>query len=150
MNSLIVKSLYAAHHDRRDVDMFLSPRLVKDYLHVDDYCVAVVKCCEKGLWRRDFNVAAETPYTAQQIVEIMSHVTGDDIASRLNWHPDTDYLGNHRLSSVKVRSSADWEPYIGLKLGVEMIWKNVRGLTHNPLLYLDEAKKKGVDLLSHF
>jgi nucleoside-diphosphate-sugar epimerase len=150
MNSLIVKSLYAAHHDRRDVDMFLSPRLVKDYLHVDDYCVAVVKCCEKGLWRRDFNVAAETPYTAQQIVEIMSHVTGDDIASRLNWHPDTDYLGNHRLSSVKVRSSADWEPYVGLKLGVEMIWKDMRGLTHNPLLYLDEAKKKGVDLLSHF
>ena len=150
MNSLIVKSLYAVANDRRNVDMFLNPRLVKDYLHVIDYCVAVVKCCEKGLWRRDFNVAAETPFTAQQIVEIMSQATGDDVASRLNWYPETDYLGNHRLSSVKVRTCTDWHPYISVGMGIEMIWKDINSVTHNPLQYLDEAKRKGVDLLSHF
>ena len=150
MNSLIVKSLYAVANDRRSVDVFLSPKLVKDYLHVDDYCIAVVKCCERGHWHRDFNVAAETPFSAQQIVEMMSEVTGDNVLGRLNWHPETDYLGNHRLSSVKVRTCTDWTPNIDIGLGIEMIWKDIRSLTHNPLQYLDEARKKGVDLLSHF
>ena len=39
---------------------------------------------------------------------------------------------------------------IGIGLGIEMIWKDIKSLKHNPLQYLDEAKKKGVALLSHF
>lgn len=150
MNSLIVKSLYSVANDRRNVDMFLNPSLVKDYLHVDDYCSAVVKCCEGGHWMRDFNVAAETPFSAQRIVEMMSQVTGDDVLARLNWHADTDYLGNHRLSSVKVRTCTDWTPSIDLRTGIEAIWQDIGRLSHNPLQHLDEARQKGVDLLSHF
>lgn len=150
MNSLIVKSLYSVANDRKNVDMFLNPRLVKDYLHVDDYCNAVMKCCEGGHWQRDFNVSAETPFSVLKIVEMMSQVTGDDILARLNWHTDTDYLGNHRLSSSKVRTCTDWSPNIDLRLGIETIWKNIKDLQHNPLQHLDEARQKGVDLLSHF
>jgi len=81
---------------------------------------------------------------------MMSEVTGDNVLGRLNWHPETDYLGNHRLSSVKVRTCTDWTPNIGIGFGIELIWRDIRSLTHNPLQYLDEARKKGVDLLSHF
>ena len=151
MNSLIVKSLYSVANDRRNVDMFLDPTLVKDYLHVDDYCEAVISCCHSQAWREDFNVAAETPHSAGDIVRMISDVTGDDVESRLIWHPGTDYLGNHRLSSVKVRSKVDWSPrFETLRMGVEHIWSNIRTLRHNPLTHLDEAKRRGVDLLSHF
>jgi nucleoside-diphosphate-sugar epimerase len=150
MNSLIVKCLYAASRDRRGVDMFLNPARVKDYLHVIDYCNAVLMCCERNLWGRDFNVAAETPLSARKIVEIMSEITGDDIESRLVWHPDTDYLGNHRLSATKVQSATGWDPVITLTSGICEVWREAAGLTHNPLHHLEEAKRKGVDLLSHF
>jgi dTDP-glucose 4,6-dehydratase len=151
MNSLIVKSLYSVANNRRDVDMFLDPSLVKDYLHVDDYCEAVVGCCYAQMWRDDFNVAAETPLSAVSIVRMIGEVTGDDVESRLIWHPGTDYLGNHRLSSVKVRSKVDWRPrFETLRDGVSHIWRNISGMSHNPLVHLDEAKRKGVDLLSHF
>lgn len=151
MNSLIVKSIYAVANDRRDVDMFLSPNMVKDYLHVDDYCAAVVACCERPLWGSDFNVAAETPNTARQIVQMISYVTGDDVESRLKWHPNTDYLGNHRLSSMKVRSMVDWTPKLGsLHAGILHIWSGVKEMRHNPLVHLDSAKQRGLDLLSHF
>jgi nucleoside-diphosphate-sugar epimerase len=150
MNSLIVKCLYAASRDRRGVDMFLNPARVKDYLHVIDYCNAVLMCCERNLWGRDFNVAAETPLSARKIVEIMSEITGDDIESRLVWHPDTDYLGNHRLSATKVQSATGWDPVITLTSGIREVWREAAGLTHNPLHHLEEAKRKGVDLLSHF
>jgi nucleoside-diphosphate-sugar epimerase len=131
--------------------MFLSPNMVKDYLHVDDYCTAVVACCESPLWGSDFNVAAETPHTARQIVQMISHVTGDDVESRLKWHPNTDYLGNHRLSSMKVRSMVDWTPKFGsLQTGIVHIWSGVKEMRHNPLVHLDTAKQRGLDLLSHF
>ena len=150
MNSLIVKGLYAASRDRTKVDMFLNPAKVKDYLHVVDYCNAVIKCCERNLWCRDFNVAAETPLSARKIVDLMSEITGDDIESRLVWHPDTDYLGNHRLSATKVQSSIGWEPSITLHSGIKQIWREANDLTHNPLHHLEEARRKGVDLISHF
>jgi nucleoside-diphosphate-sugar epimerase len=80
----------------------------------------------------------------------MSEITGDDIESRLVWHPDTDYLGNHRLSATKVQSATGWDPVITLTSGIREVWREAAGLTHNPLHHLEEAKRKGVDLLSHF
>lgn len=151
MNSLIVKGLYAAANSRSGVDMFLDPDKVKDYLYVDDYCRAVVSCCERGLWGQDFNVAAETPHSAREIVQMLSEAAGDDIEGRLVWHPEVDYLGNHRLTAAKVRMATGWTPrHASLRQSITHVWQGIKDVTHNPLSHLDEARSRGVDLLSHY
>ena len=105
MNSLIAKTFFAAKHDKDNIDMFLDPKLWKDYIHVSDFCNAVVigSTSEQGV-NQDFNVSAQTPRSVGEIVNIMSEMLGSDISTRIKWHPKTDYLGNHRLSSKKFRT----------------------------------------------
>lgn len=152
MNSLIAKSIYASLNDR-SVDMFLDPTKVKDYLHVSDFCGAVELVCRDIMgpgWGTDWNVAAETPVPASGVVdEIEKNLPGT--RGRIKWHPGTDYLGNHRLSSQKIRTKLGWKPSLDLSQGILQTLEWIRGASdYNPLKYLDEAAAKKVDLLQHF
>ena len=157
MNSLISKILYASLTGKASVDMFLDPRKVKDYIHVSDFCKAVEIACMSG-WGTDWNVAAETPMPAGQIVTTMSDVMKSDLDSIVKWHPQTDYLGNHRLSSDKIRSNLGWKPELsledGIKITADWIYHTTAPGTssggYNPLKYLEEAKQNGTDLLEYF
>ncbi|MDB4337521.1 NAD(P)-dependent oxidoreductase [bacterium] len=152
MNSLIAKSIYACKNNHKSIDMFLDPEKIKDYMHVDDFCNAVLTGCLSGRWGEDYNVAAETPYNTREIVEIISKTTGFDVASAIKWYPKTDYLGNHVLSSRKFRSHTGWSPDISLDLGIQMSAQTIMSDTgkYNPLKYLNEAKEKGIDLTVYY
>lgn len=154
MNSLVAKSIYASLQGKNSVDMFLDPTKVKDYLHVSDYCAAVTLICESPAgWGTDFNVAAETPHTAAEIVRMVSRAAGKDVEKIVRWHPKTDYLGNHRLSSEKVRKQIGWSPRLDLEGGIKETYEWITSSaasSYNPLKYLDEAAKKNKDLLQHF
>ena len=154
MNSLMAKSFFSHLRSRDSVDMFLDPMKKKDYLHVEDYCDAVAIACADGLWQDDFNVAAETPFSVGEIVDVMSGACGHDLTYMIKWHPETDYLGNHILSSKKFRYASNWEPRITLKEGITRSWRsilaNVHNHEYNPLRYLDEAQDKGIDLTKFF
>lgn len=154
MNSLMAKSFYSHLKRRKSVDMFLDPKKKKDYLHVEDFCDAVAIACIGGYWCDDYNISAETPLTVGEIVDVMSDACGHDLLYMIKWHPATDYLGNHILSSEKFRCATGWSPKISLKDGVVMSWRSI--LSHyndreyNPLRYLDEAETKGIDLTKFF
>lgn len=154
MNSLIAKSIYASLQNKDSVDIFLDPNKIKDYLHVSDYCEAVAMICENSdAWWTDFNVAAETPHTAAEIMSAVSKVVGKNVDKIVRWYPKTDYLGNHRLSSDKVRKQIGWAPRLDLEGGIKATYDWIlsnSGGDYNPLKYLDEAKTKGTDLLQHF
>lgn len=155
MNSLIAKSFFAHMTDREPLDMFLNPDKIKDYLHVDDFCDAVVMACDQGLWNDDFNVAAETPHTTSSIVKMLDEMTNNDVSRRIAWHPETDYLGNHRLSSQKFRLASGWLPKISLMDGMARSLKSIRESLDNkdgydPMRFLDEADQKGVDLTKFY
>jgi len=152
MNSLIAKSLYALKEDRHNIDMFLNPAKIKDYLHVTDYCTAVTTACYEGLWKDDFNIAAETPYHVSKIVDMISESTNSDIARRISWHPETDYLGNHMLSSEKFRKKTSWQPKISLAEGIGQSYKDISSdaSDYNPLVHLDSAKNQDIDLTDFF
>ena len=70
----------------------------------------------------------------------------------LNWHPETDYLGNHVLSSAKFRNVTGWSPKYTFDKGLIKSWRSilVAGKSYNPLVHLQEARKKGVDLNQFF
>ena len=152
MNSLIAKTIYGALNNESEIDMFLNPNKVKDYMHVKDFCSAVLRACELGLWNDDYNVAAETPYNTREIVEMISRATDKDVEKVLRWHPETDYLGNHVLSSRKFRTHSDWEPSVDLYSGIVESFKTIyydEG-EYNPLKHLKEAQERGVDLTDYY
>ena len=151
MNSLIAKSIYAALNNVDNVDMFLDPEKIKDYMHVSDYANAVLTAIIKDLWFDDWNVAAETPYTTLDIVKTVERECNLNLSKVINWHPQTDYMGNHRLSSRKFRKAADWHPKMDLISGIKDSFSTiVTAKSYNPLTYLEEANTKGIDLTEFF
>lgn len=154
MNSLIAKSIYAHLNGKDSVDMFLDPSKVKDYLHVVDFCRAVETVCRDISgpgWGTDWNVAAETPIPASEVMSLIDDVLGAGVSSRVRWHPRTDYLGNHRLSARKIREKLGWKPERDLAQGIRETYEWIKGAEgYNPLKYLDEAADKKLDLLQHF
>lgn len=152
MNSLVAKGFFSSINDRRDVPMFLDPRKKKDYMHVEDFCDAVALACHLGLWGEDFNVSAEEPLETGEIVRMMSEVADDDIDARLRWHPETDYLGNHLLSSEKFRKASGWQPRLPFSEGLKRSWASIRAQSdgYDPLIHIDQANGQGLDLVNFF
>ena len=161
MNSLIAKIFYAHLTGMKRVAMFLDPTKFKDYIFVDDYCRAVVRAAIEGLWGEDFNIAAETPLTAGHIVHTMSSLVGTDLSDNIDWYPETDYLGNHRMSSEKfrhhLRRSPVWKPELTLNDGLARVLEDIRkqvedpeGSSYNPLHHLEKAQDEGVYLPEFF
>lgn len=152
MNSLPAKTFYAQHRGVASIPMFLDPEKSKDYMHVEDFCDAVALGCDAGLWHQDFNISAEQPLKTGEIVNLMSSVCGHDLEKIIKWHPETDYLGNHILSSEKFRNATAWTPKFTLAKGLRQSWESILGASsqYNPLSYLDEAQKRGVDLVQYF
>ena len=156
MNSLMAKTFYTSSIPKK-VDMFLDPTKYKDYLHVEDFCDAVSLACKMGLYGKDYNIAAETPLVTSEIVDLMSEISGKDLKLLIDWKPETDYLGNHRLSTAKFRGDTEWMPKITLEDGLRKSYdsiaqdtKNPDGSTYNPLVYLDKAESDGVDLTKFY
>ena len=151
MNSLIAKSIYGALNGKKAIDMFLDPTKIKDYMHVNDYCDAVLTAIHMNMWRQDWNVAAETPFMTGEIVDLIQEVTHLNLADVVRWHPKTDYLGNHRLSSSKFRNISGWSPKIDLETGIRMSFESiVKSNGYNPLRYLEEAKERNIDLTKFY
>tara|TARA_A100001011_G_scaffold389656_1_gene471571 strand:- start:735 stop:1703 length:969 start_codon:yes stop_codon:yes gene_type:complete len=152
MNSLIAKTIYSSLNDVEFIDMFLDPTKIKDYMHVQDFCNAVLTGIQEGLWQEDYNVAAETPYNTHEIVTFMSDVIGKDVSKLIRWHKSTDYLGNHVLSSRKFRSHSSWEPAISLPDGIDHSFRKILKAddSYDPLKHLNEAVKKGIDLTDYY
>jgi len=152
MNSLIAKSIYSYLNNHDSLPMFLNPSKIKDYLHVSDFCNGVVLGCEKGLWGKDYNIAAETPYVTLKIVEMLSEIVSSKISGTIQWHPETDYLGNHMLSSEKFRNDTGWSPKISLRDGIHLVYNSIvsSDLDYNPLVHLNRAEKEGIDLTKFY
>ena len=152
MNSLISKSAYAVLDGRTTLDMFLDPTKIKDYLHVIDFCNAVVIACEAGLWGEDYNVSAETPLRTLTILDMLSEIVSTSLVDIIKWYPQTDYLGNHMLSSKKFRDRTGWKPSISLREGIIDVFAAIAKNKddYNPMIHLDRAEKEGIDLTQFF
>ena len=154
MNSLIAKTIFGYLKDKSEIDMFLNQEKIKDYMHVDDYCDAVLTAIKQGLWNDDWNVSAETPHNTGKIMTMLESILSEETGIKkdvLTWHPQTDYLGNHRLSSKKFRRISGWEPKISLEEGIRRTVREIKeSVDYDPLIHLREAKEKGVDLTDFY
>ena len=151
MNSLIAKSIYGAINKKKNINMFLDPTKIKDYMHVNDYCDAVLTAINQNMWYQDWNVAAETPLMTGEIIDMIQSITSLNLDSVIRWHPSTDYLGNHMLTSWKFRNVSGWSPKIDMSLGIKMSFESImKAKGYNPLRYLEEAKERNIDLTKFY
>ena len=152
MNSLIAKTMFALKNGVEELDMFLDPLKTKDYMHVSDFCRAIMIAIESNVRNEHFNVAANQPYNTQGIVDMIQRRTGMEPNKIIKWHPETDYLGNHILSSSKFEYHFGHFRKIPLYEGVKMSWNSIQdaGSDYNPLKYLEQAKENNTDLVSFF
>jgi dTDP-glucose 4,6-dehydratase len=151
MNSLIAKTIYAALNGKKKIDMFLDMNKIKDYMHVYDFADGVLTAIEQNLWQSSWNIAAETPCDTGDVVTIIASICGLDMTGVIQWHPKTDYLGNHRLSSKSFRSVSGWSPKLTLGEGIEMAFESIlKSEGYNPLEYLEEAKRRNIDLTKFY
>jgi len=152
MNSLIAKSMFAVKNNIEKVDMFLDPEKIKDYMHVMDFCHAIMTAVDSNIRNNDYNVSANNPYKTSIIIDkVQSHINAD-LSNILKWHKETDYLGNHRLSSDKFRKDFDWKNQISFDEGIAISWKSIQNSSddYNPLKYLEQAKESNINLKNFF
>ena len=152
MNSLISKSLYGVKNKIKNIDMFLNPEKIKDYMHVEDFCNSVMTAIVSDIRNDHFNISAQSPRSTSEIIKIIENVTGKNLDDIVKWYPETDYLGNHRLSDDKFVSSFSVQNRKSLVEGITESWDSIKN-SHsdfNPLKHLQEAKLREVDLTNFF
>ena len=90
--------------------------------------------------------------TNPEYSNMIEEVTGASLENVVKWHPETDYLGNHRLSNKKFIDFMEFSNPRTLKQGILQSWKSIKDAnkSYNPLKYLDQAKDKDIDLKQFF
>lgn len=153
MNSLIAKSLFAVKNNKENVDMFLDPKTIKDYMHVEDFCNAIMMLVnENKIRNEDFNISAENPHTTSDIVSLIEEESNSSLEKVLKWYPENDYLGNHRLSCNKFKNIFPNYTFKTLKEGIRSSKESIFNSKddYNPLKFLEEAKSKNLNLTEFF
>lgn len=152
MNSLIAKSLFGIKNGIENIDMFLDPQKIKDYMHVEDFCNSVIRLIDSNVRNEDFNITASNPHNTLEIVNMIEEVTGASLENVVKWHPKTDYLGNHRLSNKKFVNFMGHSDIRTLKQGIRQSWQSIKDAdeSYNPLKFLNQAKEQEIDLKQFF
>ena len=75
-----------------------------------------------------------------------------EIQKNVNWQPQTDYLGNHMLSSEKFRLATGWSPKISLVEGIKMVYESIANCDddYDPLTHLKRAESEGINLTDFY
>ena len=99
-----------------------------------------------------FNISAQSPRSTYEIIGIIESVTGQNLDDIVKWYPETDYLGNHRLSDDKFVNTFSIQNRKSLIEGITESWESIKNTddNYNPLKYLNEAKQKNIDLTRFF
>ena len=94
--------------------------------------------------------------TKDQLADIVKakegDLTGASLENVVKWHPETDYLGNHRLSNKKFIDFMAFSNPRTLKQGIRQSWQSIKDAneSYNPLKYLDQARDSDIDLKQFF
>ena len=152
MNSLIAKSLFGVKNGIKNIDMFLNPEKIKDYMHVEDFCANVLSLINSNVRNEDFNITACNPFNTLEIINMIEEVSGSSLENVIKWHPETDYLGNHRLTNKKFVDFMKYSQSRSLKEGIRQSWDSIKDASdnYNPLIHLNQAKSQDIDLKQFF
>ena len=157
MNSLIAKTIFNDMSGRKKpFKIFLDPTKIKDYMHVNDFCEAVVIAATNDYildFNTDFNISADNPIKTHEIVEEIAKVAD---TSYIKWVPETDYLGNHMINNAKFKivtsKTGRWSPKIELSEGIKTVCDSIGRPNngYNPFEHLDKIEKNKINIETHY
>lgn len=157
MNSLIAKTIFNDVSGRhRPFKIFLDKTKIKDYMYVDDFCESIVLAAinqHMYMSNDDYNISADHPVATHEIVEEIRK-TGLS-TDYIQWVPETDYLGNHRVDNSKFKSLTGWTPKTLLPTGIRKVYRalidpSMKGSDYNPFRHLDNIEKNNINIETHY
>lgn len=149
MNSLIAKSVFASKNDVSNfVKIFLNPAKFKSYMHIDDFTEYIKLSIDNfnTMSNDSYNAASSEKYPIS-VVENILESQGINIG-KIQWLPETDYLGNHIIDNSKIVKATDYEPQIRIEDGVKRSISEIMGTdksSYDPLFFLNKIENENLD-----
>ncbi len=94
---------------------------VRDYLYIEDAIEATMTLVEKSTSGRLFNIGSGKGVSLNQLIEIMSRVTGEEI-SPVYRENDKKYIRNIVLDISNISYQTGWSPRTDIVRGIEKTW----------------------------
>lgn len=97
--------------------------IVRDYVFIDDLTEAVLLALNTpGIESGAYNVGSGQGYSINQIIDIISSVTGK--CAEISYQPSRDFdVQKVILDIAKLSSATDWRPVVDLKTGIRYLWE---------------------------
>ena len=165
MNSLIAKTIYNYLYSAKGFSIFLDVEKYKDYMHVSDFCSAIEIVLRTGMFNNeDYNISLKDPCKTSHVLSLIDKVYestykpkyyGLEPSKFIQFHPETDYLGNHRVSNNKFVEATRglWYPKVHVFEGIKMVFKELDNFSkenYNPLKYLDQIKENNINIKQYY
>ena len=127
---LIPKTIILAYHDKK-IPIYGNGKNIRDWIHVEDHCDAVLSVLHHGKSGESYNVSANNEIDnitiVRKILEIMNKP--DDLIEFVEDRPGHDL--RYSLDSTKISDQLDWKVKSGFDEGLE---ETVQWYLDNPEL----------------
>lgn len=94
---------------------------VRDYIYIEDAIEATILLYERTLETKLFNIGSGEGISLNQLIKIMSRVTGEDI-SPIYLLNDRKYIKDIILDISNIRNQSGWSPKTDIFKGIEKTW----------------------------
>jgi dTDP-glucose 4,6-dehydratase len=137
---LIPKTLLLAENNQK-IPIYGTGKNIRDWIHVDDHCNAIVDVLHKGKTGESYNISANNEIDNITIVKkILSLMDkSEDLIEFVEDRPGHDF--RYSLDSSKIRTSLNWSSKINFDKGIQKTidwylknqewWKNIEKNTFN-------------------
>lgn len=97
---------------------------IRDYIYIEDAVEATIGCLNVSGTNPVFNIGSGQGVSLNQLIDIMSDITGLEINPKYVDEPK-NYVSRNVLDISKITNETGWTPKTGIKEGIEKIWERM-------------------------
>lgn len=103
----------------KTIPVYGSGKQIRDWIHVNDHCNAVMKVFEKGKTGESYNIAGHNEYNNNTIIRSILKLMGKPMTliKHVNDRPGHDF--RYSLNSSKIEKKLKWKPKYDLDSGLD-------------------------------
>ena len=118
VEKLIPKSIGLCRQDRK-IPVYGTGKSIRDWIHVQDHCEAIMTVLEKGKSGESYNISASNEIDNLEIVKKILEVLdkSEELIKFGQSRPGEDI--RYSLDSTKIRRELDWKPKVTFEEGIK-------------------------------
>jgi dTDP-glucose 4,6-dehydratase len=115
---LIPKTILLAQKNEK-IPIYGTGKNIRDWIHVDDHCNAILKVMKKGKDGQSYNISANNEIDNLTIVKKILNLMGktEDLIEFVEDRPGHDF--RYSMDSTKIRTELEWSESIKFEEGLE-------------------------------